>query len=99
MCLVKDDDAVRAELFRDLVGDLGIKEIMERIDDDIDEGHLESEVRVRNAPSCGTRCQTHHSSQCKVRADPVLATILLDVVQRKDALREQVSWLALAEFL
>ena len=37
---VKDDNGVLGHLLRDLFGDLGIQQIMERIDDDVYKRHL-----------------------------------------------------------
>ena len=39
---VKDDDSILGQFFGDLLCDLGVQEIVERIDDHVDEGHLQS---------------------------------------------------------
>lgn len=44
--LVKDNDRLPAQLLRDLLGNLGIEQVVERVDDDVDERHHPPEGKV-----------------------------------------------------
>lgn len=43
--LVKDDDRVLAHVLRDLLGDLGIEQVVERVDDDARVDELQTRQR------------------------------------------------------
>jgi hypothetical protein len=96
VCLVENDDALFAELGRDILGDFWIEEVVEGEDDNVEVWQLSVGLALRRQVA---DFETYHSSNSKVRTDPLLLSIPLDIVQRMYASRDQVARFVVVQFL
>jgi len=98
--LIEHDDTLCTELLRDLFGNLGIEKIMEGVDDDVDKGHLsQSNENQLCFPRRSDEIRTHHSTQSEIWTDPLLPSVVLDILQREHSFRKEISRFASPEFL
>lgn len=95
MCFVKDYDTLLAQFSRDILGYFGIKQIMERENDNIEIRQLLGKL----SSSYFGLCETDHSSYCKIWTDTFLLPILLDVVQSMYTSRYKITCLVIIQFL
>lgn len=92
---IKYNDTFFAHLCRDLLGDLRIEEVVERVDDDIEIRELRSvSARLWSVPF-----KTHHSSDDEVWADAFLLSVLFHVVQGVNARRYEIAGVVIVQFL
>jgi hypothetical protein len=94
---VENDDALFAELGRDILGDFRIEEVVEREDDNVEVWQLS--VGLAFLTRQVAEFETHHASNSEVGADPLLLSIPLDVVKCVYTSRDQVARFVVVQFL
>ena len=94
MRFVKDNNGIFRHLFRDLVSDFWIEQIVEGVDDDVGVRQLVPTGSMQSRQIL--EGSAHHSTNSKVRTDAMLDAVRFDFIKSVDTFAQECSRLKFA---